>query len=233
MRAHEQWSRFEEDVDDVIPLAVRQIRTTTTSPDTQSDSDSQSDSEKEGILEVPAHGESRKILVDSLKDGLPEECWLPIYNAAEVRRMQEDNAVTGQLLRWLEQSHLPSQHELFLAGEAVKHFWLSRDRHFYLEKTLSQLNTSYMWYRMQQDCLLYVRTCSTCSKNKKPNRKPRAALGRFHAGAPLERVHLDILDPFIPSSSGNQYVLVLVDQFTKWVEFFPLPIKMLNWAPGL
>ena len=192
--------------------AVRQICTTTSSPDTQSDSDSQSDSEEEGILEVPAHGGSREILVDSLKDGLPEECWLPIYNAAEVRRMQEDDAVTGQLLRWLEQSHLPSQHELFLAGEAVKHFWLSRDRlrihsrilyyawenlsgphglrlmlprvlvskvlehhhdhktggHFYLEKTLSRVKTSYMWYGMQQDCLLYVRTCSTCSKNKKP-----------------------------------------------------------------
>ena len=191
---------------------------------------------------MPAHGGSREISVDSLKDGHPEECWLPIYNAAEVRRMQEDDAVTGQLLRWMEQSHLPSQHELFLAGEAVKHFWLSRDRlrihsrilyyawenlsgphglrlmlprvlvskvlehhhdhktggHFYLEKTLSRVKTSYMWYRMQQDCLLYVRTCSTCSKNKKPNRKPRAALGRFSCWRPIGKSTFGYSRSFYP-----------------------------------
>ena len=45
--------------------------------------------------------------------------------------------------------------------------------------------------------------------------KPEAGLGVYQAGAPMERVHLDILGPFFPSDSSNQYVLVLVDQFTK------------------
>ena len=53
--------------------------------------------------------------------------------------------------------------------------------------------------------------------------KPKAPLGQYHAGAPLERVHIDILGLFTPSRKGNQYVLVIVDQFTKWLEFFPLP----------
>lgn len=39
----------------------------------------------------------------------------------------------------------------------------------------------------------------------------------------MERVHLDILGPFITSDSGNNYVLMMVDQFTKWVEMAALP----------
>jgi transposase InsO family protein len=46
----------------------------------------------------------------------------------------------------------------------------------------------------------------------------------FNAGTRLERVDIDILGPLIPSESGNQYVLVIVDQFTKWLEFFLLPV---------
>ena len=41
----------------------------------------------------------------------------------------------------------------------------------------------------------------------------------------MERVHVDILGPFVPSLRGNQYVLVLVDQFTKWIECYPLPVQ--------
>ena len=36
----------------------------------------------------------------------------------------------------------------------------------------------------------------------------------------MEHVHLDILGPFPKSHSGNVYILMLVDQFTK---FYPLP----------
>ena len=39
----------------------------------------------------------------------------------------------------------------------------------------------------------------------------------------MERVHLDILGPFPKSHSGNVYILMLVDQFTKWLECYPLP----------
>ena len=41
----------------------------------------------------------------------------------------------------------------------------------------------------------------------------------------MERVHIDILGPFTPSRSGNIYVLVMVDQFTKWVELAALPAQ--------
>ena len=68
---------------------------------------------------------------------------------------------------------------------------------------------------MRTDIKLYVRTCAICNKNKKPRVKPKAAMQNYHAGIPMERVHLDILGPFPLSESGNKYVLVMAGQFTK------------------
>lgn len=39
----------------------------------------------------------------------------------------------------------------------------------------------------------------------------------------MERVHLDILGPFVESLRGNKYILVMVDQFSKWVELAAIP----------
>ncbi|KAL1276512.1 hypothetical protein QQF64_036135 [Cirrhinus molitorella] len=39
----------------------------------------------------------------------------------------------------------------------------------------------------------------------------------------MDRLHLDVLGPFPESKSGNRYILVIFDQFTCWVEAFPIP----------
>ena len=38
----------------------------------------------------------------------------------------------------------------------------------------------------------------------------------------MERVRLDYMGPFPLTSKQNVYVLMIVDQFTKWVECVPL-----------
>ena len=39
----------------------------------------------------------------------------------------------------------------------------------------------------------------------------------------MERVHLNISGPFNTSEDGNRYVLIMIDQFTKWVEMAAIP----------
>ena len=39
----------------------------------------------------------------------------------------------------------------------------------------------------------------------------------------MERVHMDMLGPFPQSEWGNKYILVMVDQFSKWVEIHAIP----------
>lgn len=71
---------------------------------------------------------------------------------------------------------------------------------------------------MFQDSKLYVQNCSVCNKYKKPNIRAKAALGQYHAGYPLQRVHTDILGPLPVTKNGNKYILMITDQFTKWLE---------------
>jgi hypothetical protein len=41
-------------------------------------------------------------------------------------------------------------------------------------------------------------------------------------GKRATRVHIDFLGPLPETNSGNSNILVMVDQFTKWVEIIPL-----------
>jgi hypothetical protein len=95
--------------------------------------------------------------------------------------------------------------------------------HFGQEKTYLKIKRNYIWHNMTTDIKLYVTTCAVCSKQKRPTVKPKAALGSYQAGAPMERIHIDILGPLTKSERNNKYVLLLVDQFSKWVEIHPIP----------
>lgn len=95
--------------------------------------------------------------------------------------------------------------------------------HLGQEKTLHRLQRSFYWHNLTQDGKLYVSSCSTCNQNKKANQTAKSGLGQYHAGFPMERVHLDILGPFVESLRGNKYILVMVDQFSKWVELAAIP----------
>ena len=97
--------------------------------------------------------------------------------------------------------------------------------HLGQSKSLDKLYEKFYWYGMPKDCIIYVKRCSTCNKNKKGNRTHRSNLELYHAGFSMERVHLDILGPSNRSNSGSVYILVMVGQFTKWVELAALPAQ--------
>ena len=61
-----------------------------------------------------------------------------------------------------------------------------------------------------------------CHLNK-GGRTQRAPLLHYQAGVPGERVHLDFLGPFTTSDSGNKYILMMIDQFSRWLELYALP----------
>ncbi|GBM10450.1 hypothetical protein AVEN_263360-1 [Araneus ventricosus] len=66
-----------------------------------------------------------------------------------------------------------------------------------------------------------VRECHACGAQKGPKTRTKGCLQRYNVGASFERIGLDNLGPFPVTT--NQYVLVLMDYFTKWPGVIPIP----------
>lgn len=251
-RAHNQWARFNEDVDDVVPLAVRSVTDVMTA----------------GSESNPSEEESYASDEESSTNDCVTASWLQGCVLEDVKTRQKEDSDLGPIIQWLSSSETPSQAELYLQSPGLKALWRCRSQleiidgilfykwehqpfrrnclvvptslkddvlsfchnlkssgHHGQTKTLKRLKASFMWYNMSRDCKAYVQSCRQCNLNKKASRTARAALGTFHAGYPMERVHLDILGPFRPSEHGNVYILMMIDQFTKWVEMSAIPTQ--------
>lgn len=96
------------------------------------------------------------------------------------------------------------------------------------KRTLSRLKESFYWYGMSAHCNNYVMTCAACNVSKKANVKAKGLLGSYHAGSPMERLHLDILGPLQVSRSRNKYILMVIHPVTKWVECIAVLAQTVN-----
>uniref|UniRef100_A0A671L2F5 Integrase catalytic domain-containing protein n=1 Tax=Sinocyclocheilus anshuiensis TaxID=1608454 RepID=A0A671L2F5_9TELE len=71
---------------------------------------------------------------------------------------------------------------------------------------------------MRGDVRTYVSSCTVCQLTKPSQLKPAGLLVPVHANEPWEYVGVDFVGPLPRTASGNQYILVFVDYFSKWVE---------------
>ena len=243
-RMTKQWEQFSLDVDDVLPSTVldplkiinAEIRAVNVKE------------AKENTLHTPVPNWCSTLLVSDIRDKQREDPDLIlavnwVFNetvptqaelamSSTVARFYWSNrnllSEKNEIIyyRWIEDT---SSRDLIIVPRALKEVVLSgcHDEitagHFSSRKTLSRIRQNYFWKNMSQDCSLYVHSCVNCSTQKKANLTARAPLINYQAGNPLDRVHIDILGPFPISRSGNRYVLMLIDQFTRWLEAYPLP----------
>lgn len=103
------------------------------------------------------------------------------------------------------------------------HHDLPSSGHQGIQRTKERMREKFAWYGLSKDVANYVSGCATCNQNKKSSRLGKRSMMEYQAGAPMERVHVDFLGPLPRTAQGNEYVLMVVDQFSKWVECIPLP----------
>lgn len=89
-------------------------------------------------------------------------------------------------------------------------------------KTYKRLQALAYWPKMSLDVKDYVQCCQTCQVQKPENRRRPGKLQQTMVSRPWEMLGVDIMGPFPRSSAGNNYLLVFVDYYSRWVELFPL-----------
>ena len=81
----------------------------------------------------------------------------------------------------------------------------------------------YHWPSLKQDVTRYVESCR-CRMKKRPWSKQLYMLPTCFLH-PWDVLEMDILDMKVVPSTGNRYLLVVVDRATKFLSAFPLPTK--------
>ena len=88
--------------------------------------------------------------------------------------------------------------------------------HVGIQKTLNLLKMRFYWPRMEETVNVTVKSCKLCSFNKQSAPRDKAPLISTVTGEPFERIAIDITGPFTITTSGNRYVLGIIDHFSKF-----------------
>ncbi|KAJ8332909.1 hypothetical protein SKAU_G00418050 [Synaphobranchus kaupii] len=92
--------------------------------------------------------------------------------------------------------------------------------HYGNAQTLHCLRGRFYWPGCRRDVELHVYCCDSCTAQRGLTQCSHAPLQQYLVGAPMERVGVDILEPFPVTDSGNRY-------FT-WPEAYAVPDQSAN-----
>lgn len=92
---------------------------------------------------------------------------------------------------------------------------------FSVDRTVSKIMERYYFPGMRRYVRYHINCCPECVLTKQPNGIQRWKLQPIEPGRrPFEVVNVDHLGPYVRSKSGNAYIIVIIDNLTKYVKLF-------------
>ena len=97
--------------------------------------------------------------------------------------------------------------------------------HLGVARTRDRITTSFYWPGIDMDVRRYCMSCDACQRTMSRGKLRKAPLQELPVVTePFSQVAVDIIGPITPtSSSGNRYVLTLIDYATRYAEAAAIP----------
>ena len=89
-------------------------------------------------------------------------------------------------------------------------------------KTQEQISLRAYWPSWKSDVSLELQRCVECAQYHRGKAPRQTPLRPFNAGEPFEVVSVDITGKHPKSSKGNEYIVTVIDIFSKWAEAYPV-----------
>ena len=99
--------------------------------------------------------------------------------------------------------------------------------HFGIRRTMLQVQRRAFWPGWRADVRCFCQQCQRCQTYHRGQLPRSGPLQPLLAGAPFEKLHIDITGPHPRTRRGSVYILTCIDPFSKWAaaEAFPIPNK--------
>lgn len=140
---------------------------------------------------------------------------LQLVDGTLYRNWEAADGKSSRLQLVLPQSEVPKVLDEIHGGASGGHLGIN--------KTITKIRERFYWVNIRDDVENWCRKCDVCAACKGPRRRTRAEMKLYNVGAPFERIAIDVAGPFPKSRSGNKYVLVAMDYFSKWPEVYAIP----------